>query len=77
VRPDFSFVSDAGDLVLWEHLGMLDVEQYRKGWEWKKSWYEKNGYVECENLFTTSEQGGLDMREVKAVADRVRDAPVS
>src|SRR5262249_39390380 len=53
VRPDFSFTSDAGDLILWEHLGMLDRDDYKRGWEWKKEWYEKNGYVVGTNLFVT------------------------
>ena len=35
LRPDFSFVTDAGDVIIWEHLGMLDRDDYRRGWEWK------------------------------------------
>jgi len=35
LRPDFSFVTDAGDVIVWEHLGMLDCDDYRRGWEWK------------------------------------------
>jgi ATP-dependent exoDNAse (exonuclease V) alpha subunit len=74
LRPDFSFIDDAGDTILWEHLGMLDRPDYRRSWEWKKAWYEKNGYVEGSNLFTSSEVGGLDMRAVADVAKRVRSA---
>jgi hypothetical protein len=33
LRPDFSWETDAGELILWEHLGMLDREDYKKGWE--------------------------------------------
>lgn len=53
LRPDFSFIDDAGDVVIWEHLGMMDRDDYRRGWEWKKEWYKQNGYTEGKNLFTT------------------------
>jgi ATP-dependent exoDNAse (exonuclease V) alpha subunit len=74
LRPDFTFVDDAGDLVLWEHLGMLDRDDYRKSWEWKKAWYEMNGFVEGRNLFTSSEVNGLQMPEIERVAALVREA---
>ena len=70
LRPDFSVVDDAGDVYIWEHLGMLDRGEYRKSWEWKQEWYRSNGYNEGQNLFTTSEQGGMDMAAVDAVAAR-------
>ncbi len=71
LRPDFSFENDAGDLVIWEHLGMMDRADYRQGWEWKRNWYAGNGYKEGERLFTTTEEGGLDMDRVKETASRV------
>jgi ATP-dependent exoDNAse (exonuclease V) alpha subunit len=71
LRPDFSFVDDAGDLIVWEHLGMLDRADYRRSWEWKKNWYSANDFHEGKNLFTTSEGGGLDMAPIKDVAKRV------
>jgi len=24
---------------------MLNLEDYRRGWEWKKYWYTKNGFI--------------------------------
>ena len=74
LRPDFSWETDAGELVLWEHLGMLDREDYKKGWEKKKAWYAANGYIEGKNLFTSSEGPGLDMNLIADVAQRVRKA---
>ena len=44
LRPDFSFIDDAGDVILWEHLGMLDRPGYAEGWDWKRAWYARNGY---------------------------------
>ena len=76
LRPDFSFIDDAGDVILWEHLGMLARPDYQMGWDWKRDWYERNGYELDKTLFTTSELGGLDMRSVEAVAAKVRAALV-
>jgi hypothetical protein len=74
LRPDFSFVTDAGDVLIWEHLGMMHRDDYRSGWEWKQQWYKKNGYVEGKNLFTTQddERGGLDMRPIEATARTIK-----
>jgi hypothetical protein len=74
LRPDFSFVAADGDLILWEHLGMLGREDYRKGWEWKRAWYEANGFVLGKTLFTTEDddRGGLDSSLVRETATAVR-----
>jgi hypothetical protein len=74
LRPDFTFITDSGDVILWEHLGMLDRGDYRQAWDWKREWYSQNGYEEGQNLFTTSEGPGLDMRSVMEVAERVSRA---
>lgn len=74
LRPDFSFIDDGGDLIILEHLGMLDRSDYKKSWEWKKSWYQDNGYVEGVNLFTTREQDGLDMAVIADVVRQIQSA---
>jgi hypothetical protein len=74
LHPDFTFVDDAGDIIVWEHLGRLDRPDYAAGWDWKRGWYKRNGFIQGENLFTTDEIGGLDMRAVENNADRVREA---
>ncbi|MFK3648021.1 AAA family ATPase [Lysobacter enzymogenes] len=70
LRPDFSFVTADGDLLVWEHLGMLSRADYRRGWEWKRTWYERNGFVEGRTLFTSTEVDGkgLDSGELKKTA---------
>lgn len=75
LRPDFSFVTPAGDLLVWEHLGMLSREDYRRGWEWKREWYRKNGFIEGQTLFTSEddERGGLDSTELKRVLEHVKE----
>ncbi len=74
LRPDFSFTDASGDLVIWEHLGMLDKADYRKAWDWKKSWYLANGFCEGENLFTSTEhpETGLDAKTLEATAKKIK-----
>ena len=70
LRPDFTFIDAGGDPIIWEHLGMLDKESYRKSWEWKLEWYRQNGHTLGKNLFTTEDDasGGLDQGELTRVA---------
>ncbi|MCF8567818.1 AAA family ATPase [Alicyclobacillus tolerans] len=73
VLPDFSFVDPAGDVIIWEHLGMLSREDYRQSWERKKAWYEQNGFIMGTNLFTTADddRGGLNSDEVRDIAQQI------
>lgn len=74
LRPDFTFADPAGSPIIWEHLGMLSRDDYREGWEWKKAWYERNGFTLGVNLFTTEDdgRGGLDSKAVLAVAQQIK-----
>ena len=72
--PDFTFVTDADERIIWEHLGMLDIASYADGWQRKRSWYADQGYVEGETLFTTHERGGLDSTLIAETIERVREA---
>ena len=73
LRPDFSFVTADGDLIVWEHLGMMQREDYRKGWEWKRNWYEKNGFVLGKTLYTSEddERGGLNSAALRSTAAKI------
>ena len=75
LRPDFSFVDAAGELILWEHLGLMHREDYRNSWEWKKEWYKQNGYGEGETLFTSQDdkKGGLNSEHIRNVAEKIRE----
>jgi hypothetical protein len=74
IWPDFRFTDPAGDTIIWEHLGMLNKDDYREAWERRVAIYNKEGFVEGENLFTTrdDERGGLDSTSVAAVAAKVK-----
>jgi len=74
LHPDFSFADAAGDRVIWEHLGMMHDDEYVRGWNWKREWYEKNGYVRDRNLFVTEERrgDGLSMDYLRQTAEKIK-----
>ncbi|HYM00800.1 MAG TPA: ATP-dependent RecD-like DNA helicase, partial [Blastocatellia bacterium] len=72
LRPDFSFVDDAGNLLIWEHLGRLDRVDYREGWKWKQEWYAQNGYAEGRNLFTSNEEQIRDVEFIDKMARKIQ-----
>ena len=74
LRPDFSFIDDAGNVILWEHLGRLDRADYREGWEWKRQWYAQNGFAEGRNLFTSTEVQIRDMDFIDKTAKTIQVA---
>ena len=71
--PDFTIRDAASGLfVIWEHLGMLGDEEYRKAWEAKKQVYEANGFSEKNgNLIVTMDSldGGIDCQEIQRKID--------
>ena len=72
--PDFSFETPGGDRIIWEHLGMLGVPEYKASWERKLEFYESIGYILGENLFTTCdhENGAIMTAEVDEVIDKIK-----
>lgn len=76
LRPDFKVVDgDTGDVWYWEHCGMMTDPGYRKRWEAKKKFYEKNRIVEGKNLIVTydDEKGGLDASEIQRIIEETFD----
>lgn len=67
VRPDFTVLTDFGDTVLWEHLGMLGDPRYAARWAAKKDWYARNGVLPWDEgggpngiLLLTDDRNGVD-----------------
>nr|WP_255595547.1 AAA family ATPase [Lysobacter sp. BMK333-48F3] len=73
--PDFTIDDEiSGRLIYWEHLGMLERDDYRRGWEKKLAWYRRNGIVPAEEgigpagvlvTSTESSQTGFDLVQVQ------------
>lgn len=73
--PDFTFVDLSDEIIIWEHLGMLTVPEYRASWEKKLKFYNSIGFVEGENLFTTidHENGSIDTTEIMDVIEQIKE----
>lgn len=67
--PDFTILFE-GEVYYWEHLGMLDVSSYARGWARKRKWYESNGFL--DRLITSADGGGEGLRvpEIEERAER-------
>ncbi|MBQ9393961.1 MAG: AAA family ATPase [Proteobacteria bacterium] len=64
-HPDFT-IHIGGNAIYWEHLGMLQKEDYRRKWDIKRKTYEKNGIVEGRNLIVSKDglDGSIDSQEI-------------
>lgn len=61
--PDFTITSN-NKTYFWEHLGMLEDEDYANNWKIKKAWYEKHFPGQ---LITTEECSVLSKRSENIV----------
>jgi hypothetical protein len=68
--------TDIRGRIYWEHLGLIDREDYRRGWEKKLAWYRMHGVLPADEgsgpaglLVTTSETStiGFDSSTVDAM----------
>ena len=65
VTPDFLIPLKDEKYIIWEHLGLLEQDQYQRRWAWKKNLYTKHNYVENLNLIITKDtQGSFDTRDI-------------
>ncbi len=55
--PDFTILW-RGEQYYWEHLGLLEKEEYKRHWQTKKKWYEKHF---PGRLVITEESGNLSI----------------
>ncbi len=65
--PDFTIIWN-GEEWYWEHLGMLDREEYRNHWEVKEKWYKMHGFH--ERLIITDEKEGIDSKKFEQIINK-------
>lgn len=78
--PDFTIEDEiSGRNIYWEHLGLLEREDYRRSWEAKLSWYRTNGILLAEEgggpqgmLVTSTESSanGFDFSAVQQLIQK-------
>ena len=64
--PDFT-VTFRGEKYYWEHVGRLDLPDYKAHWEKKKKWYEKHF---PSKLLTTFEGNDLSIEAMKIIQEK-------
>jgi ATP-dependent DNA helicase RecQ len=71
--PDFT-IACKGKIYYWEHLGMLDVEDYEKEWEFKKTLYQRNFPGQ---LITTQESSTLSQETRQIIGSYFGVEPIN
>jgi hypothetical protein len=79
--PDFTIeVSDLGQTVYWEHLGLLVDPVYRERWDKKLKWYAEQGVATWDEhpdaprvlvISSEDDRGGIDAHRIAELAARV------
>ena len=54
--PDFMILCDDGRILIWEHFGLMDKEEYFISACRKLEQYRRAGYVQHSNLICTYEE---------------------
>jgi hypothetical protein len=68
IHPDFTITCN-GRIYYWEHLGMLDREDYSKDWRRRVAGYESDGLLDA--LITTDDLGGVKHSHVEKVINDI------
>ena len=69
IYPDFMILKPNSELLLWEHFGLLDNEEYLKSCLIKLKRYNENGYCLHRNLICTTEK---DIKDKKVIEDIIQ-----
>jgi hypothetical protein len=79
--PDFTIEDEEmGQVIYWEHLGMMRVPSYRRRWEAKLVWYRKQGILPWGEgggpngillITQDDERGGINVSEIERLVDEV------
>lgn len=67
--PDFTILLPNSEIIVWEHIGRMDLEGYRESFYKKLEIYVRNGLYPGKNLFFTYEDKDhpLDIAQAKAM----------
>lgn len=68
--PDFMILCEDGTLLLWEHFGLMDQDEYFKHACQKIKAYRKKGYMQHTNLICTWEEDLLQAEQLEEILMR-------
>ena len=77
--PDFTIYRYDGDIILWEHLGMLQLNDYKTKWEYKYQWYRQSGFIPGTNLFVSQDDndGGINSQLIHHIAYKIQELVIN
>ncbi|MGN1383446.1 MAG: hypothetical protein ACI4W2_11600 [Eubacterium sp.] len=70
IEPDFTVYSrKTGQLIIWEHLGLLSSSEYIRKIQWKLRLFQQSGYILGDNLIfsTDTADHGIDTSEIMEI----------
>ena len=69
--PDFTIVLPDGNVIYWEHLGRMDLPEYRQKAFKRIANYHYNGIFPPNNLILTMEsyKGGIDVSAILRIIE--------
>ena len=70
VYPDFQILKPTGEIVIWEHLGLMENQDYYINAVIKMTNYRKFGYYQHKNLICTWEEDLYDTLEIKKIIEK-------
>lgn len=68
--PDFTIMKPSGELILWEHFGLLDLPDYRSASFEKLFVYRQLGNIPDRNMIFTVEADLTDISKVNEIIER-------
>ena len=72
--PDFVIMLPDGRLIIWEHLGRMDLIEYARDVGQRLCDYNQEGYLIGRNLFLSFEEDMLDLSWLKRILAQVLTA---
>ncbi len=70
VIPDFVIKRKNGKMKIWEHAGLLEMEEYARRFNEKLNIYEKAGFTRQDNLIVTRDvDGSLSAKDIRRIIE--------
>ena len=70
IYPDFVILLANGDVVIWEHFGLMTDEAYRQNAQGKIELYRNYGFVQHKNLICTYEEDIKSAGDIDQIIER-------
>ena len=70
IHPDFTIKLKNGQIIYWEHLGMLDMRKYYQDWQSRRTDYEEHGLF--QQVITTDDLEGIKQEKIDEIIEHIK-----